>query len=238
MAAESKKTKENNEAADPSIRFRYIGFEVFQKDTTPFFKSEEEKKKYLKEAEVAQSPQEIAEREFSHLFVPSFTKMDGMVLYLSALILIGGLFMPWFFLPKGGDLEMLFGFNLLAVLAVQIGPAFQISWVAGTGTALALLVLALAPLLGFWLFFALLKRKSDSEKDLGGLKKVLRWHRFPLVLYILIFGLAIVGFKAAESPLPFFKEGFNIFSLISEAGAGFWMVLVGHLLAAVKTADL
>jgi hypothetical protein len=233
-AADTKKKKENGQAD----RFRYIGFEVFPQQSGPFFKSEEEKKKHLQEIEAARSPQDIAEREFSHLFGPSFTKMDKGVLYLCALVLIGGLFMPWFFLPKGGGLEMFFGFNLLMVLATRMGAVFQVSWIAGAGAALGVLNLVVAPLLGLRLFWALIRTKSGSEQELNKLKKVLGWHRFPVLLYVLIIGLSIAGFKAPESPLLFFKEGFNIFDLIAEAGVGFWAILMGHLLAAVKTADL
>lgn len=230
--------KSGTGGSDPNLRFRYIGFEVFPKKEKPFFASDEEKKLYLHRVEEKRKQEIDEEREFSLLFVKSFTRVDKVVLFLSAAILIFELALPWFYLPTGRGFETFFGFALFGVLAPQLGTSWAIGWNAGAGILLMLLNLVAAPLLGLLLLFALLRKKSDREAWLSALKKVLRLNWIPILGYLLIFGFSAVGFRADESPLPIFKEGFNIFDLISGAGPGFWLVLVGHLLPAVKSADL
>ena len=119
-----------------------------------------------------------------------------------------------------------------------MGTSFGVGWNVGAGILLALFSLAAAPLLGLFLLFFLLRKKGDSEARLSLLKKVLRLNWIPIFGYLLVFSFSAVGFRAGESPLPIFREGFNIFDLITGAGPGFWLVVVGHLLPAVKSADL
>jgi hypothetical protein len=133
---------------------------------------------------------------------------------------------------------MYLGFGLTAALASQVGALFGISSVAGTGAVLVLLNSAFAFLGGLLLFYALFRKGADPANPYVKTKKLLRLHWLPLVGYLAIFGLAIAGFQAPDSPLPLFREGFDVFDLFGWAGWGFWSVFVAHLLPAAKSADL
>lgn len=231
------KEKPQAEQIDPQVRFRYIGFQVFPKGEKPFFASKEEEKTYRERAHAA-SLEEMAERQFSLLFAPAFTRVDKAVLLLCGLLMVGGLFLPWAYVSVGGRWQTYFGFQLFGFLGPLAGPAFEAGWNAGASAALLLLNLVLAPFFGIWLLLALLTKKFDTQEKQKSLKRILRLHGLPLFGYLGILIFAAIGFAAPESPLPILKEGFNIFGLISSSGPGFWAVAVAHLLAAVKSADL
>ncbi len=231
--ADKKEPKE--ERADPNIRYRYIGFEVFPEQKKPFFASDEEKKRHLSRLE---EKKESDEREFSLLFISSFNRVERAVLFLAAMALAVSPALPWFFLPTPQGNEMLLGFDLLLTLAVEVGAVFATSPLAGVGAALIILNLVLAPFGGILLFVALFSKGSNPANPYSRTKKLLGLHFIPFFGYLLIFGLSAVGLTLSGSPLPVFREGFNIFDVFSGAGWGFWAVLVAHLLPAVKSADL
>ncbi len=234
--ADKKEPKE--ERPDPNLRYRYIGFEVFPQEKKPFFASEEEKKRHLASLEEKKKERASAEREFSLLFVASFNKVERVILFVAALVLVASPVLPWFFLPARQGNEMMLGFNLLTAVAAQAGSAFGASPLAGAGAVLVLLNLILAPLGGVLLLATLFKKGSDPANPYGKTKRLLALHLYPFLGYILIFGLSVAGFSLPGSPLPLFREGFNIFDVLSWAGWGFWAVLVAHLLPAAKSADL
>ena len=231
--ADKKEPKE--ERADPNIRYRYIGFEVFPEQKKPFFASEEEKKRHLNRLE---EKKKSDEREFSLLFVSSFNRVERAVLFIAAMALVVSPALPWFFLPTPQGNEMLLGFNLLLTLVSQVGALFASNPLAGVGAALVLLNLVLAPLGGVLLFAALYSKGSNPANPYRRTKKLLGLHFIPFLGYLLIFGLSITGLTVPGRPLPVFREGFNVFDVFSGAGWGFWAVLVAHLLPAVKSADL
>jgi len=233
VMADKKEPKE--EQADPNLRYRYIGFEVFPEEKKPFFASEEERKRHLSRLVERKKSDE---REFSLLFVSSFNRVERVVLFIAAAALAASPALPWFFLPTLQGNEMFFGFNLAAALASQVGTIFETSWVVGTGAVLVLFNLLLAPLGGLLLFVALFKKSSDPANPYVRTKKLLSLHFIPFFGYLLIFGLSIPGFTSPGSPLPVFREGFDIFDVFSCAGWGFWTVFVAHLLPTVKSADL
>ncbi len=226
-----------SESPDSRERFRYIGFQVFPKEEKPFFASREEEKTYRERARAA-SLEEMAERQFSLLFVPAFTRLDKMVLLLCGVLMAGGLFLPWAYVSEGGRWQTYFGFQLFGLLGPLIGPAFEAGWNAGASALFLLLNLALAPLFGIWLLLIVLTKKFDTLEKQRGLKRMLRLHGLPLLAYLAVLVCTAIGFAVPSSPLPILKEGFNIVDLISSAGPGFWAVAVAHLLAAVKSADL
>lgn len=224
-----------DERTDPTLRYRYIGFEVFAKEKKPFFASDEEQQKYVARRE---EKKQEAGREFSLLFVTSFGRVERVVLFAAALVLVASPALPWFFLPLARGSEMFLGFQLAAALAAQAGALFGTSLVAGLGSVLALIELVLAPVGGVLLLLALFGKSSDPANPYRKAKRLMNLQMIPIVGYLVLFGLGFAGFKAPESPLPIFREGFNIFGLISNAGWGFWAVFVAHLLPAVKSADL
>ena len=229
------KKEPKDERADPNVRYRYIGFEVFPEQKKPFFASEEEKKRYLSHLE---EKKKSDEREFSLLFVSSFNRVERAVLFAAALALIAAPVMPWLFLPTPQGNEMLLGFNLLLTLSAQVGGVFAASPLAGVGVVLVLLNVVLAPLGGVLLFAALFSKSSNPANPYSKTKKFLSLHFIPFFGYLLIFGLSAAGLTLPGSSLPVFREGFNISDVFSGAGWGFWAVLVAHLLPAVKSADL
>lgn len=231
--ADKKEPKE--ERADPNVRYRYIGFEVFPEQKKPFFASEEEKKKYVGRLE---EKKKSDEREFSLLFVSSFNRVERIVLFIAAMALAVSPALPWFFLPTPQGVKLYLGFSLITTVASQIGTLFGTSPVAGAGAVLVLLSLILAPLGGILLFYALYRKGPDPANPYAGTKKLLRLHFIPFLGYLLIFGLSTAGFSVPDSPLPIFRDGFNIFDLFSWTGWGFCAVFVAHLLPAVKSADL
>jgi len=235
MAMADKKEPKEEERADPNVRYRYIGFEVFPEQKKPFFASEEEKKRHLNRLEEKKNSDE---REFSLLFVSSFNRVERAVLFIAAMALAVSPALPWFFLPTPQGNEMVLGFNLLLTLAAQVGAVFAASPLAGVGAVLVLLNLVLAPLGGILLFAALFSKGSNPANPYSRTKKLLGLHFIPFFGYLLIFGLSAAGLTLSGSPLPVFREGFNIFDVFSGAGWGFWAVLVAHLLPAVKSADL
>ncbi len=220
---------------DPDLRYRYIGFEVFPKEKTPFFASDEEKKRHLEHLE---EKKRLEEREFSLLFVSSFSKVERFIVLVAALALLASPALPWFFLPTPQGNEMMLGFMMFAAVAAQVGTVFAASPLAGVGTVLILLQLILAPLGGVLLLSALFKKSPDSAYPYGKTKKLLGFNFIPLIGGLLIFGLSSAEFSIPGSSLPVFREGFNIFDLLECAGWGFWAVFVAHLLPAVKSADL
>ncbi|HEU4436548.1 MAG TPA: hypothetical protein VFR89_03715 [candidate division Zixibacteria bacterium] len=229
------KKEPKEERADPNIRYRYIGFEVFPEQKKPFFASEEEKTRYLGHLE---EKKRLEEREFSLLFVSSFNKFERLVVFLAALTLLASPALPWFFLPTPHGNEMLLGFQLLPAVAGHLGSVFAASPLAGAGGVLVLLQLVLAFVGGVLLLLALFKKSLDIANPYGRTKKLLGFHFIPVIGCLLIFGFSSTGFFIPDSSLSIFREGFNIFDLLECAGWGFWAVFVAHWLSAVKSADL
>jgi hypothetical protein len=231
------KEKPQAETIDPQTRFRYIGFQVFPKEEKPFFASQEEEKTYRERARAA-SMEEMAERQFSLLFVPAFSRLDKIVLLLCGFLMVGGLFLPWAYVSEGGRWHTYFGFQLFGYLGPLVGPAFETGWNAGGSVALLLLNLVLAPVFGIWLLLVLLTKKFDTPGKQKSLKRMLQLHGLPLLAWLTVLVFSAIGFAVPSSPLPILKEGFNIVDLISSSGPGFWTLMVAHLLATVKSADL
>jgi hypothetical protein len=228
--------KEPNEAQpDPALRYRYIGFEVFPEEKKPFFASDEEKKRHLGHLE---EKKRLEDREFSLLFVSSFNKVERFIVWIAAVALLASPVLPWFFLPTPQGNEMMLGFQLFAAVAAHVGTVFAASPLAGAGGVLVLLQLILAFTGGVLLLLALFKQSPGAANPHARTKKLLGLHFYPVIGYLLIFGLSAAGFSIPDSPLPVFREGFNLFDLLECGGWGFWAVFVAHLLPAVKSADL
>jgi len=220
----------SKEKVDP--RFRYIGFEVHPGKAKSFWKSEEERKIYEEKVK-GQKEGVQAERAFSFIHVEMVSTADKFFLTLGNLILIVGLFLPWFRFTYGDSAVQFSGLGVLANLSFVGSLA---SW-SGIAAQLEVIVLSalivLAPLVGILNLAMLYRGRGAEEKYLRGVKNSSRLSFLLMLLWVFVLVLAAVGFAMPLGNLGIPQigmESFNLLAFLTTASVGFYLTFAASWL--------
>jgi hypothetical protein len=220
----------SKEKVDP--RFRYIGFEVHPGKAKSFWKSEAERKRY--EDKIKEQKQGVqAERAFSLIHVKMVSGADKFFLTLGNLILVGGLFLPWFRFTYGDSVARFSGLGVLANLSF-VGSLASLSGIAAQVEVVAVSVLiVLAPLIGVFNLVMLHRGRGVEDSYLRGLKNSSRLFFLLMLLWFLVLVLAAVGFAMPLGNLGIpgiGRDSFNLSAFLSTAAVGFYLTFAASWL--------
>ena len=220
----------SKEKVDP--RFRYIGFEVHPGKAKSFWKSEEERRRHekrVKEQKEGVQP----ERAFSFIHVEMVSRADKFFLTLGNLILIVGLFLPWFKFTYGDSAVMFSGLGVLANLGF-VGSLASWSGIAAQLEVVAVSALiVLAPLIGVLNLVMLHRGKGAEDRYLRGVKNSSRLFFLLMLLWVFVLVLAAVGFAMPFGNLGIPRigmESFNLLAFLTTASWGFYLTFAASWL--------
>jgi len=222
-------------------RFRFIGFGVFPKRASKFWKSESEQKQYEQKVKTGIGSA-VMRREDSLLSQEVMTMVDRVVLTVVGLILIATAMMPWvgYRTAQGSDFSLFWG-AVLGVLAGNIGTAFAGGFAVGVSAILALIMLIGAPLIGIWVIASVWMKSKTPEAYLMRLRLPLKigyaFFYAGLAIFILSFiGGHIPGFQSWNLIEP--GEKYGIGTLLSIMSFGPYVVMAMGMVAGVKSGEL
>ena len=240
MAEQSKKNEEEKELTE-DLRFKYIGFEIFPEKAKSFWRSEEEKREYLKKVKEEGPQAGLLERDHSLVKVSVFSKTDKIVLSLTSFLLAISLFLPWFSVRGEKFHATYIGLGFIFKLGTLFGYASS----SGFGAVLFLILLFLTVLFscaaGVLNLLSLFKKYKEQESYLVHLKKTLKLNLIPLVLWVVLIIISMIGM-----PTPFAKsmgveglgDSFNVLSFFALSSYGMWFSLACLIINCVKISDL
>ncbi len=220
----------SKEKVDP--RFKYIGFDVHPGKAKPFWESEEERKKYEKRVTEQQEGVQ-PERAFSFIHVEMVSRADKFFLTLGNLILIVGLFLPWFRFTYGESAVQFSGLGVLANLGF-VGSLASWSGIAAQLEVVVLSVLiVLAPLVGILNLAMLYRGKGAEDRYLRGVKNSSRLFFLLMILWLFVLVLAAIGFAMPFGNLGIPQigmESFNLLAFLTTASVGFYLTFAASWL--------
>jgi hypothetical protein len=239
MGDQNQNKKAGDEVSE-ELRFRYIGFDVYPRKPKKFWKSEEEKRQHLEQARKS-AGSAFAEREHSLVHSAVFSKVDRMVLTITSFLLTVSLFLPWFSIRGETFHSQVIGLGFF----LKLGTLFGYAPLSGSLFSVFVVLVGLTILfscgVGVINLVAMHKKHNDVESYLTNLKKKLKLNLIPLVLWVGLIVLSIIGM-----PTPFadaFKveglgESFNLISFFVLSSFGVWLSLPCVIINCVKISDL
>jgi hypothetical protein len=238
---DQEKNKRAGEAVPEDLRFKYIGFDVYPGKTKRFWKSEEEKRMHLEEVRQKSSESALADRDHSLVRAEVFSKVDRVVLTITSFLLTVSLFLPWFSIRGEA-----FGSQVLGLgYFLKLGTLFGYAPLSGPLFSVFVILVGLTILSSFGAGLISLvtihKKRGDAERYLTGLKKRLKLNWIPLVLWVPVLLISVVGV-----PTPFagafgvngLGENFNVIGFFTLSSFGVWLSLPCAIINCVKISDL
>jgi len=220
----------SKEKVDP--RFKYIGFDVHPGKAKSFWKSEDERRRYEKRVTEQQEGVQ-PERAFSFIHVEMVSRADKFFLTLGNLILIVGLFLPWFRFTYGESAVQFSGLGVLANLSF-VGSLASWSGIAAQLEVVILSVLiVLAPLVGILNLAMLYRGKGVEDRYLRGVKNSSRLFFLLMILWLFVLVLAAIGFAMPFGNLGIPQigmESFNLLAFLTTASVGFYLTFAASWL--------
>ena len=239
--ADKSQNKRGDESVPEEMRYKYIGFDVYPKKPKEFWKTEEEKRKYLEETKKKGARSALEESGHSLVRAAVFSKVDRVVLTITSLLLTVSFFLPWFslrgeyFHSQVIGLGFFFKLGTVFGYAPLSGPLFSVFVIIVGLTILFSFVGGLASLL------AMYKKHSDAEAYLGNVKKKLKLNLITLVLWAALIVISTVGM-----PTPFadalkiygFGDSLTVVNFFMISSYGMWLALASVIVNCVKISDL
>lgn len=219
-------------------RFRYIGYDVYPKKVSKFWKDNQEEKEYLERAKERKGAS--IERDHSVVFVSTFSKVDRTIMMISSILLIIGFFLPWFSLNLEDKVIGYSPFGYIGKLSLILGYSH---W---SGPLLAIFALLMLLFMIVSLVYAVLSlvfilKKGEGEKYHHKLKRILQLGFIPIVLWLVLAVISMFGIKTpflSGSGIRQLGESFNLITFLSLSGYGMWVVLCCLIVNSFKSNDL
>ncbi len=241
MAEENKKNEKEDKIPE-DLRYKYIGFDIFPKKVKDFWKDGEEKRKYLEKVKEEKSQATLLDRDHSLVKASVFSKTDKIVLSIASFLLAISLFIPWFSL-RGENIHSTYtGLGFI----FKLGLLFDYAPLGGFLLSLFLVLLLLTILSSFGVgvlnLVSIYKKHNDLESHLAKLKKTLKLNLIPLILWVILIVIAIIGiptpFAGALSGVKGLGDGFNLLNFFALSSYGMWLCLPCLIINCVKINDL
>jgi hypothetical protein len=240
MAEENKKNEKEDEISE-DLRYKYIGFDIFPKKATDFWKDEEEKRSHIERIKKEKSEGALSEREHSLMQVSVFSRTERIVLSIASFLLVISLFIPWFSL-RGENLHTTYtGLGFILKLGVFFGYAPLGGFVVSVFLVLLLLIILSSFGVGVLTLVSIYKKHNGKENYLASLKRTLKLGLIPLGMWVILIIISIAGM-----PTPFagvlgvegWSDSFNLVNFVSLSSYGTWFCLPGLIVNCVKISDL
>ncbi len=216
---------------DPDAIYKFLGFDVYPGKVKDFWKSDDEKKRFVKRAKAREGQLSVLDRDTALLSVKSMTVVDKAISIIGGAILIVAFFLPVYSIDpsgrgiSGSGISYFLNLPFIGSYAVWGGIVMVL-----TITVFSLLLIS-CPVAGVLNILGVLNRNKD-EKYLETVKKFTRFTYVPVFLYALLFIILIFG-----APHPFGSLGisgigqtFNLLAIFTMTGIGFWLNIVGLIL--------
>ncbi len=240
MAEENKKNEKEDQISE-DLRYRYIGFDIFPKKPTDFWKDEEEKRKHLERLREERSQGTRLEREHSLMQVSVFSRTERIILSIASLLLVLSLFVPWFSV-RGENLHTTYtGLGFILKLGVFFGYAPLGGFVVSVFLVLLLLIILSSFGVGVLTLLSIYKKHNDQESHLASLKRALKMGLIPLGMWVILIVISIVGMPtpfAAVLGVEGWNDSFNLVNFVALSSYGTWFCLPCLIVNCVKISDL
>lgn len=240
MAEQSKKDEKEKELTE-DLRFKYIGFEIFPEKAKSFWRNEEEKREYLEKVKEEGPQASLLERDHSLVKVSVFSKIDKIVISLTSFLLAISLFIPWFSV-RGENLNSSFiGLGVIFRLGTLFGYASSSGFGALLSVVLLLFIILFSCGAGVLNLLSLFKKYKEQESYLINLKKTLKLNLIPLVLWVVLIIISMIGMStpfAKSMGIKGLGDSFNVISLFALSSYGMWFSVACLIINCVKISDL
>lgn len=234
--------KKGEEAVPEDIRFKYIGFDVYPRKPRRFWRSEDEKKKHLEEVVRQRSSEStLAERDHSLVRAEVFSKVDRLILTITSFLLTMSLFLPWFSIRGETFHSQVLGLGYF----LKLGTLFGYAPLSGPLFSVFVILVGLTILSSFGAglisLVSIHKRHGDVERYLTSLKKRLKLNWIPLVLWVPLLLVAVIGVStpfADVFKVRGFGDGFDLIGFFTLSSFGVWLSLPCAIVNCAKISDL
>jgi len=213
---------------DPDALYKYIGFEINPGKIGNFWKSDEERKTYVKKVQARGGQLSVLDRDSSVLNAELMSKTDKIISIIGNVILILAFFLPVYSISlasgslSGSGISFLLNLPFIGSYAAWGGGGMIFT------LAIMVLIVISCPAVGVLNILGLLN-KNKGERYLTTVKSYSRFTLIPIALYVLLIISLIFG-----GPQPFGSLGveslgdsLNIVALFTLTGVGFWLNVVG-----------
>lgn len=213
---------------DPDEIYRFLGFEIHPGKVGEFWRSDDEKKRFIGRVRARSGKLSVLDRDSSLLNEISMTFVDKVISIIGGAILIIAFFLPAYSIdPSGRGLSgsaISFFLNLpfIGGYAAWGGGSFVLTVIIFSFLLLSCPVAGVLNILG-------VLNKNKGEKYLQKVKKFSRFTYVPIFLYVALLVVLLFG-----GPHPFgslgiegLGETLNFTAVFALTGAGFWLNIVG-----------
>ncbi len=211
--------------------YKFLGFDVYPGKVEDFWKSDDEKKRFVKQVKARNGQISVLDRDTALLNIKSMTAVDKAISIIGGAILILAFFLPVYSIdPSGRGISG-------SGISYFLNLPFIASYAAWGGIVMILtiiiffLLLISCPVAGVLNILGVLN-KNKGDKYLETVKKFNRFTYIPILLYALLFIILIFG-----APHPFgslgvsgIGETLNLLAIFTLTGIGFWLNIVGLIL--------
>lgn len=233
--------KKPNHTVSDELRFKYIGFDVYPTKPKEFWKSEEERKRYLEEVKKKVSGSALEERDHTFVRAAVFSKVDRLVLTITSFILTVSFVLPWFSLRGEGFNSQVIGLGFF----LKLGTLFSYAPLSGTLFSVFVILVGLTILFSFiaglMSLLAIYRKYGDMEGYLTNLKKRLKLNFIPLILWVLLIILACIGMSTPFADIFKVKglgDSFTVINFFVLSSFGIWLSLPSVIINTTKISDL
>jgi hypothetical protein len=217
-----------NKKPDPDAIYRFLGFEIHPGKVKDFWKSDDEKKQFIKQVKARGGQLSVLDRETALLNIRSMTLADRLISLIGGAILIIAFFLPVYSVNVGGRsisgsaISYFLNLPFIGSYAAWGGAGFIITMIIFSFLLISCPVAGVLNILG-------VLNKNQGDKYLETVKKYSRFTYVPILLYIALLVVLIFG-----GPHPFgslgvgdLGETLNITAIFTLTGIGFWLNVVG-----------
>lgn len=216
---------------DSDAIYKFLGFDVYPGKVKDFWKSDDEKKRFVKQVKASGGQISVLDRDTALLNIKSMTIIDKAISIIGGAILILAFFLPVYSIdPSGRGIS---GSGISYFLNLPFIGSYA-AW-GGIVMVLTMIVFSLllisCPAAGVLNILGVLN-KNKGDKYLETVKKFTRFTYIPILLYALLFIILIIG-----APHPFgslggsgIGETLNLLAIFTMTGIGFWLNIVGLIL--------
>jgi len=222
-------------------RYKYIGFDVFPGKAGKFWKSEEEEKSFLDKARRKRKALAGEDREHSMVYMDIVSKFESILLTFFSTLLIITFFLPWFSLEKGSQAVSYTPLKYMLNFAMVTNYASLGGFLPVLFAFLLLFYIILSLLSGIGNLIFLYRKVEPLEKYLRSLKRMLFFNYLPVLLWIGVVIISIMGFLTplgSAFGVKEISENFDVINLLTATSFGIWIAFACLLVNAVKASDL
>jgi hypothetical protein len=220
-----------NRKPDSDAIYRYLGFDVHPGKIDDFWKSDDEKMRFVRQVKARHGQISLLDRDTAILNIKSMTAVDKAISIIGGAILVLAFFLPVYSIDPSGR-----GISGSAI-SFFLNLPFIGSYAAWGGIVMVLTIIIFSflllscPVAGALNILGVLN-KNKGDKYLETVKRFNRFTFIPILLYAMLFIILLFG-----DPHPFgslgvsgIGESLSLLAIFTMTGIGFWLNIVGLIL--------